>query len=142
MSGDILTRGEAAEFLRVSVRAFDQHVRGNVPEHRVGRKPLFRKVDLEEWLDRQKVGRCGNSASATTCASRSTVSAWKSPRALEILKKLRAEPARSTASIIRIRSVSRVADITALDGYDSVPEDGRAAEDERRGMAEACRAVA
>ena len=86
----IMTRTEAARFLRVSVRAFDTHVRGRVTEHRIGRKPLFRKVDLETWLDQNKAGAFASTGTATSFASRTTVSASSSPRAQEILKKLRA----------------------------------------------------
>src|SRR5262245_31580827 len=61
----IFTRVEAARYLRVSIRAFDVHVRGNVPEHRIGRKPLFRKVDLDKWLDQQRVGNCESAVAST-----------------------------------------------------------------------------
>ena len=67
-----------------------------------------------------------NSASGTGPSSASS-SSRNSPRA-----------SRSSC----IRSVTCVTDVIAGGQYDSVPEDGRATEDERGGMAETCRAVA
>jgi excisionase family DNA binding protein len=95
-ANSILTRVEAARYLRISVRAFDMHVRGRVPEHRIGRKPLFRKADLESWLDLQKVGGYGSAETATRCDSPMLVNASSSPRAQEILRKLRGARPNST----------------------------------------------
>jgi hypothetical protein len=93
-TGAILTRVEAARYLRISVRAFDMHVRGRVAEHRIGRKPLFRKADLESWLDLQKVGGFGSGAIASSCDSPTLASVSSSPRAQAILKKLRRRAAK------------------------------------------------
>jgi excisionase family DNA binding protein len=46
----LFTRAEAAKFLGVSVTTFDQHVRRQLPELKVGRLPRFRSEDLEAWL--------------------------------------------------------------------------------------------
>lgn len=46
----LLTRAEAAEFCHVSVDAFDEHVRPELPERRVGKRVLFRRVDLEAFI--------------------------------------------------------------------------------------------
>jgi excisionase family DNA binding protein len=90
-TGTILTRTEAARYLRISVRAFDMHVRGRVPEHRIGRKPLFRKADLESWLDLQKVGGFGSGATGTSYDSPMLVNASSSPR---LRRRLRTDPFR------------------------------------------------
>ncbi len=45
----LLTRAEAAAFCRVSVDSFDAHVRPELPELGVGRRVLFRRVDVEAW---------------------------------------------------------------------------------------------
>ena len=50
MTSPLLTRAEAAAFCRCSVDAFDEHVRPHLPELRVGRRVLFRRADVEEWL--------------------------------------------------------------------------------------------
>jgi hypothetical protein len=49
---------------------------------------------------------------------------------------------RASKQLGRIRSVMPVADLGGVAMYESVQEDGRATKDERRGVAEASRAVA
>lgn len=47
----LLTRTEAATFLRVSPSTFDAHVRRALPCVRIGRMPRWDVRDLEAWID-------------------------------------------------------------------------------------------
>jgi len=48
---DFLTKDEAAEFLRVNVRTLGEWVqRGEVPAAKVGRRLVFSRAQLADWL--------------------------------------------------------------------------------------------
>lgn len=48
----LLTRREAADLLRVSVNTFDRQVRNRIPKLNIGRRVLFRRIDIEDWIDK------------------------------------------------------------------------------------------
>lgn len=50
MTPATLTRAEAAELCRVSVVAFDEHVRPHLPVKRIGRLVFFQRADVEAFL--------------------------------------------------------------------------------------------
>jgi hypothetical protein len=45
----MMTRAEAANWCRVSIAAFDAHVRPHLPSKSIGRRVLFHRSDLEAW---------------------------------------------------------------------------------------------
>lgn len=47
----LLTRAEAAEQCRVSLAAFDAHVRPALTPKRIGRRVLFLESELEAWAE-------------------------------------------------------------------------------------------
>lgn len=50
-SRGLLNRKDAARYLGVSVDHFDDHVRPNVKERRVGSKPMFTPAELDRFAD-------------------------------------------------------------------------------------------
>ena len=54
---EMMTRAEAAEFLRVSLRTFDTLVaEGRIPRYRVSRQLVrFRREDLVDYIERNRV---------------------------------------------------------------------------------------
>ena len=46
----LLTRPEAAAYLRIGARTFDAHVRPALTPVRVGRRVLFHQEDLDAWV--------------------------------------------------------------------------------------------
>lgn len=46
---------EAAEYLGVTRRVFDTHIRPMLTEMKIGRSPRFEVVDLEEYIQEQKL---------------------------------------------------------------------------------------
>lgn len=69
----LLTRPEAADYLRVSLRHFDTVVRPDLTPVRIGARVVYDQRDIDAWVDLQKAGRSeGNAASgAGAYASRS-----------------------------------------------------------------------
>ncbi len=54
VTDEILTAREAAEFLKVSTLTLRKRVREtDIPAHRMGRKWIFIKSEVMEWLKRQ-----------------------------------------------------------------------------------------
>jgi len=51
----MMTRAEAAKWCRVSLAAFDAHIRPNLPVKRVGRRVLVHRSDLEAWAHAEEV---------------------------------------------------------------------------------------
>jgi hypothetical protein len=47
----LLTRTEAAALLRVSLNTFDRRVGSVLPKVLIGRRVLFRRVDIESWIN-------------------------------------------------------------------------------------------
>lgn len=53
MSGDLLTRREAAARCRISLDAFARLVQPRLPLIRIGRVIRIRASDVDKWLDEQ-----------------------------------------------------------------------------------------
>jgi hypothetical protein len=94
----LLTREEAAELCRVSLKSFLRHVAPKLSRVRIGTRVLFDREDIVAWINRSKAG-----PSAETSAPESGVCVTPSPvvditdrRALEIAARLRNERRRST----------------------------------------------
>ena len=47
----LLTRTDAAALLRVSLNTFDRRVGSVLPKVLIGRRVLFRRVDIESWIN-------------------------------------------------------------------------------------------
>src|SRR5687767_4181301 len=65
----LLKRSEAARFCRMSVQAFDSHVRPGLTERRAGRLLFFLLTELQEWAASQQVGNSGSVRRATRTQS-------------------------------------------------------------------------
>jgi hypothetical protein len=50
-----LTRKEAADYMRVSEGTFDRHIAPEIQPVRIGRQLFYLVVDLEAWVDKQRV---------------------------------------------------------------------------------------
>ncbi|TAK10588.1 MAG: DNA-binding protein [Anaerolineae bacterium] len=87
---DLLTRAEAAKVCRVSLRAFEAHVRPDLTPVRIGRRVLFDRSDLDAWLDTRKDGASGSrrTARSTRSTSPTMVVASTDPRGARIRSKL------------------------------------------------------
>lgn len=93
----LLTRDDAAAFLRVSVRTFERHVQPGLPSVRLGRRVLFRPGDLDAWLVANTTpGSISSSAPATVSLTGDVVfmpaapgPRSVSPEARAILERLR-----------------------------------------------------
>jgi excisionase family DNA binding protein len=56
MSDEILTKKEAAKYLRMSVSTLDRLMRNrSIPYSKINGKVLFQKKDLIKWLESKKV---------------------------------------------------------------------------------------
>ena len=47
----LLSRVEAAALLKISLNTFDRRVALDLPKVRIGRRVLFRRVDIESWIN-------------------------------------------------------------------------------------------
>ena len=47
----LLSRPEAAALLRVSLNTFDRRVASDLPKVLIGRRVLFRRIDIESWIN-------------------------------------------------------------------------------------------
>ena len=88
----LLTRDEAARYCRVSLRTFDRQVASEVPRVRIGCRCLYDKKDIDQWLERHKVG---SSTETPNRAYTGFGSAWAGsvtidPLARRIAQRLRA----------------------------------------------------
>jgi hypothetical protein len=88
----LCTRAEAAKHLRVSVRAFDAHVRPDLTPVRIGRRVLFRQEDLDAWVDQQKDGASDSEVETSRSDSRTRVDRSSSVQAPLTLSELRRLP--------------------------------------------------
>jgi predicted DNA-binding transcriptional regulator AlpA len=92
----LLTRAEAAERFRVSLAAFDAHVRPSLTPKKIGRRVLFLESDLDAWAEslssdaKTKPGRSPAQPKTQTGAHGSPLLAAlrSDPRALEIRTRL------------------------------------------------------
>jgi hypothetical protein len=98
MTSPLLTRAEAAAFCRVSLVAFEAHVRSALSPVKIGRRVLFRKEELERWLVTPEVGRSAAvlPVASTTSVSATVVDLSSDPRALEIASRLKRRRLEST----------------------------------------------
>ena len=53
LTSDVLTRKQAAEYLLISKGTLDKL---DIPRIQIRRRVLFRKADIEAWLETQKTG--------------------------------------------------------------------------------------
>jgi hypothetical protein len=51
----LMTKWEAAELCRLSVRGFERHVRPHLSAVRLGSRSLFFKEDVLKWLDQMVI---------------------------------------------------------------------------------------
>jgi predicted DNA-binding transcriptional regulator AlpA len=42
---------EAADLLRISINTLDRRVSDQIPKLNIGRRVLFRRIDIEDWID-------------------------------------------------------------------------------------------
>jgi hypothetical protein len=107
----IFTKHEAATFCRVSIRTFEREVQPELPTVRIGARVLFHEEDLLKWLDRKKDGVFTSTVVArpTSSVSRTKVDATPSPRANEILARLRQRQRAPTPRLFQVdeRSVGK-----------------------------------
>ena len=53
-----MTRAEASRYIRLSMANLaDKTARGEVPSLQVGHRRLYRRVDLDQWMDGHLVGK-------------------------------------------------------------------------------------
>lgn len=96
----LLTKREAAAFCRVSLAAFDSHVRPTLSPKRIGRRVLFLQEDLEAWAEspsrdgKTKPGRSPASPPkrSGTPGSPLLVALLSDPRAQETMTRLTRKP--------------------------------------------------
>ena len=88
----VWTRAEAAAYLKVSVRAFDAHVRPDLTPIRVGRCVRFLQRDVEAWADRTRDGDSDGGAKTSRSDSRTRVDRSSSVQAPLTLSELRRLP--------------------------------------------------
>jgi predicted DNA-binding transcriptional regulator AlpA len=88
----LLTRHEAADLCRCSVRHFDRHVAPHLPRVPIGTRVVFDQEDVIAWLERQKVGPSSvmSAPASTRSASRSRVAVITDQRGREIAARLSA----------------------------------------------------
>lgn len=72
LASPVLTRIEAAAYLRVSPRTFDADVRPVAPPVRIGGRVLFRREDLDARLAEQVKAQEAPATSTATAASSSS----------------------------------------------------------------------
>lgn len=64
MSDDLLGRVASAKHLGIGARTFDLHVRPGLIPVRIGRRVLFRREDLDAWVEGQQAGASGSARRA------------------------------------------------------------------------------
>ena len=53
MSGEYMTKVECQEYLRISKSSLEKLVKEGLPRIKLDRKVIFRKVDVDRWLERK-----------------------------------------------------------------------------------------
>jgi len=56
MPGEYMTKAECQEYLRISKSSLEKLVKQGLPRIKLDRKVLFRKIDIDKWLE-QKIQR-------------------------------------------------------------------------------------
>jgi excisionase family DNA binding protein len=92
----LLTRLEAATYLHVSLRSFENHVLGSIAHVRIGTKCLFETADLDRWIEEHKVGGPVREAARSGLGSASRARELDMPSMRAIREKLRRPPRRPT----------------------------------------------
>ena len=95
---DLLTKSEAAAYLRISERSFERWVLPEVTRVCVGAKVLFEFEELERWLEGQRVGPSTRTSArgSSSSASRTQGVDTSDPRVRAIAAELRSKPLKST----------------------------------------------
>jgi excisionase family DNA binding protein len=57
MSGEYMTKAECQEYLRISKSSLEKLVKEGLPRIKFDRKVLFRKADVDRWLERKVQGK-------------------------------------------------------------------------------------
>jgi excisionase family DNA binding protein len=53
MLGEYMTKAECQEYLRISKSSLEKLVKEGLPRIKLDRKVIFRKVDVDRWLERK-----------------------------------------------------------------------------------------
>jgi excisionase family DNA binding protein len=53
MSGEYMTKAECQEYLRISKSSLEKLVKEGLPRIKLDRKVIFRKVDVDRWLEKK-----------------------------------------------------------------------------------------
>jgi excisionase family DNA binding protein len=51
MAGEYMTKAECQEYLRISKSSLEKLVKEGLPRIKLDRKVLFRKADVDRWLE-------------------------------------------------------------------------------------------
>lgn len=54
---ELWTRAETAKYLRVSLSTFERHVAPTLDGYKLGAKWLYKRADVDAWIERQRVTR-------------------------------------------------------------------------------------
>jgi len=57
MSGEYMTKVECQEYLRISKSSLEKLVKEGLPRTKLARKVIFRKADVDRWLERKVQGK-------------------------------------------------------------------------------------
>lgn len=80
----MMTLQEAARWCRVSVGAFDAHVRSHLPSKKIGRRVVFHRADLEAWAQSE--------ATAAAAKAKPAVKRPQRPQHGSLVAQLLADP--------------------------------------------------
>lgn len=94
----LVSSAQAAEMLGVGLTTFRETIQPKLPHVYIGRRLLFDERDLRQWVDDHKVGPVSFplDGPSTSSASGTLGIASTSPRAKQILEKLRGRRRAST----------------------------------------------
>jgi excisionase family DNA binding protein len=57
MFGEYMTKTECQEYLRISKSSLEKLVKEGLPRIKLDRKVIFRKIDVDKWLERKVQGK-------------------------------------------------------------------------------------
>lgn len=94
----LVTKQEAADYLRVSLRTFDRHVAPRIETVRIGGRVFYTWEELNRWLDAQTVGPLSQTSGRGigSYASDTTAVGTNGPRAKRIIERLKKRRSDST----------------------------------------------
>lgn len=55
MPGEYMTKAECQEYLRISKSSLEKLVKEGLPRIKLDRKVIFRKADVDRWLERKVI---------------------------------------------------------------------------------------